>query len=81
MAAKSAGIEGGPADEPAVDLLLGEELRRVGRRHRAAVEDPHAACAAAAPKRSASRARRNACASTAISGVAARPVPIAQTGS
>src|SRR5262245_32576808 len=37
--------------------------------------------AALEPKRSASRARRKACASCAIAGVAVRPVPIAHTGS
>ena len=34
-------LQARPADEPSVDVLLRQQLRRVGRLHRAAVEDAH----------------------------------------
>src|SRR5471032_2033179 len=38
---EAAGLETRAADQPAVDVLLAEELRGIGRLHRAAVEDAH----------------------------------------
>ena len=67
------------ADQAAVDVGLGEQLRRVVGLDAAAVEDLHAARHARAPR--VQRARRNACTACACSGVAVLPVPIAQTGS
>ena len=63
-------LERGAADERAVDVGLGEELGRVVRLDRAAVEDRHV-----------DQAAMKAWASCACSGVAVFPVPIAQTGS
>ena len=59
---------------------LAEQLGRVAGLHRAAVEDPDRARRPSA-SRSATSARMKRDASCACSGVAVRPVPIAQIGS
>ena len=74
------GIEAGAADEGAVDLAAAEQLGRVAGLDRAAVEDPDRRSAASS-LRELTRARTKPQASSACSGVAVRPVPIAQIGS
>ncbi len=70
IASNDSQLERGAADERAVDVRQPEQHRRVVRLDRAAVQHG-ASCSDLT----------NACASCAISGVAVRPVPIAQTGS
>ena len=74
------GIKAGAADERAVDIGQRQELGGILGLDAAAVED--AGQLRPAPWRTAAtRARTNATASCACSGVATRPVPIAQIGS
>ena len=71
------GVEACAADQGSVNLFLADERRCVVRLHTAAVED----AATSAPNSLATSARMILCASTAISGVAVLPVPMAHTGS
>ena len=78
--AKLVRVEARAADQRAVDVRLGEDLRRVLRLDAAAVEDAHALGGLASSGRRPARGR-SAIASCACSGVATLPVPIAQIGS
>ncbi len=74
---RSLGVEARAAHQGAVDVRLRHELGRVGRRDAAAVQDLHPGGVEPA----AGGGRTTAQVSCAMSGVAVRPVPIAQMGS
>ena len=74
------GVEAGSADEGAVDVIEAAEGAGVVGLDRAAVEDAGAGGGAGAGVLG-DLVADDAWASSAISGVAVRPVPMAQTGS
>ena len=81
MARKSAGLEAGAADQRAVDVGAGEQFGGVVRLDAPPILDDNPGGCRFTETRRASQRRMNAWTAWACSGVAVRPVPIAQTGS
>ena len=75
------GLEGGAADQAAVDRMLGQELADVRAGHAAAVQDRHILGSLPQPRSAASVERIASAIAAASAPEALRPVPMAQTGS